>query len=148
MDKQFLRVSRAALASVILFAAQMPMAGSAKPPIVGATLDAHGCRPSAGYTFSTLRKDCIRLFETGIRLTPVAKGLAKSLSAFVVFKTENGEGNAELFLPNNKASISMKIVKGDNAGIWNAPGLRLTQWKGMYILENNKGKSLYQGSVA
>ena len=35
--------------------------------LVGADRDEHGCIGSAGYTWSEVRKDCIRLFEDGLQ---------------------------------------------------------------------------------
>ncbi|MDP5008796.1 MAG: hypothetical protein NWQ13_07395 [Glaciimonas sp.] len=37
-------------------------------PMVGADVDAHGCKPSAGYTWSVLKKSCIRSFELPIKM--------------------------------------------------------------------------------
>lgn len=39
--------------------------------IIGVANDAHGCNGAAGYTWSEARKDCIRLFESGIRMNPI-----------------------------------------------------------------------------
>jgi hypothetical protein len=116
--------------------------------VVGADRDSHGCIGSAGYAFSQLQAKCVRLFESGIRLDPLAKGHGSTQSAFIVFRTEAGEGTAELFLPGKKLSLLMKQVAGENAGLWRAPGYKLSQWKGMYMLDTAKGKSLYQGMDA
>ena len=35
-------------------------------PMPGADRDRHGCIASAGYTWSKVRKDCVRTFEEGI----------------------------------------------------------------------------------
>lgn len=37
--------------------------------IVGADHDEHGCKGSAGYTWSLIRQDCIRSFELPLQLT-------------------------------------------------------------------------------
>ena len=36
--------------------------------IIGVANDAHGCNGAAGYTWSEARKDCIRLFESGVKM--------------------------------------------------------------------------------
>ena len=41
-------------------------------PIVGGDRDAHGCIGSAGYTYSAVRTECVRLWEVGVRLAPKA----------------------------------------------------------------------------
>jgi hypothetical protein len=60
-------------------------------PAVGGDVDANGCKPSAGYTWSPLRKECIRTFEKGLRLDPVPapKGSDAVISAFLVFATDD-----------------------------------------------------------
>lgn len=120
-------------------------AASGNAPRVGADRDQHGCIASAGYTYSVIRKNCIRLFESGIRLEPVKQSGSQVASAFVVFKGESGVGNAELFLPEIKGSIILKKVPGENAGLWKSRAYKLSQWKGMYMIDTVKGKALYQG---
>ena len=117
------------------------------PPMVGGDSDEHGCKGSAGYTWSVVKNECIRIFESGIRLDPQAADLDKSTSAFVVFKSENDESQAELYLPSQKTSILLPKDKKDDRGKWHNADYILTQWKGMYTLENSKKKVLYQGHV-
>ena len=50
--------------------------------LVGNDKDDHGCIASAGYTWSEVRKDCIRLWEQGVRMESVAD---KANTAFIVF---------------------------------------------------------------
>ena len=47
-------------------------------PIVGGDSDEHGCKGSAGYSWSIVKNECIRLFESGIRLDPKAAALDKA----------------------------------------------------------------------
>ena len=44
----------------------------AQQPKAGADKDAHGCIASAGYTYSELKKECIRTFEQKIQLKEIA----------------------------------------------------------------------------
>jgi hypothetical protein len=67
----------------------------------GSDRDSHGCIPSAGYTWSNVRKDCIQVFNEGVRLNN-AQDTAATSSAFVVFSKDSTA--AEIFLP----------VDGDN----------------------------------
>ena len=39
--------------------------------VVGGDKDKHGCIASAGYTWSEAQKDCIRLWEKGVRMNAV-----------------------------------------------------------------------------
>ena len=114
-------------------------------PMVGGDSDAHGCKASAGYTWSVVKNECIRIFESGVRLDAKAKDLDKSLSAFIVFKSDEANDKAELYLPNEKASILLVQDKKNGAGKWENAAYVLTQWKGMYSLEDKKKVLLYQG---
>jgi hypothetical protein len=118
-----------------------------KAPMVGNDKDAHGCKGSAGYQWSVIKNDCIRIFESGIRLDAQAKNLDKTLSAFVVFKSDTEDDKVELFMPNSKTSIILKKVGKNDAGTWKNKQYTLTQWKGMYSLENSSKKLLYQGMI-
>lgn len=63
----------------------------------GADRDEHGCIASAGYTWSEVRQDCIRLFEQGIRLEKrEGKG-----SLYLVFSADSTR--AELFFSDDQA---------------------------------------------
>lgn len=69
-----------------------------KEVIVGNDKDEHGCIASAGYTWSEVQKDCIRLWEKGVRLTSVADA-QKTL--FLVFSPDSTR--VELFLSEDDA---------------------------------------------
>lgn len=72
--------------------------------LIGADVDAHGCKQSAGFTWSQLRGDCIRIFEEGIMLLPVDLDESKAVyAAFVLYN--NAKTEIELFLPTKKESI-------------------------------------------
>ena len=116
-------------------------------PTVGGDKDKHGCIGSAGYQWSELRGECIRLFEAGIRLDPQAKDLDQTTSAFIVYKSMDEDAVVELFLPGERAVLLPKVGK-DDAGIWKNKKYVLKQWRGMYSLENSKKKLLYQGAAS
>lgn len=89
--------------------------------VVGTDKDDKGCVTSAGYKWSILKNTCIRPFEVGVRLNPVAEIKAGDpvVSAFVVLEEEDGN-RAELYIPNEKSSILMErksekepFIKGD-----------------------------------
>lgn len=117
-------------------------------PVVGGDKDANGCKGSAGYQWSTVRNECIRVFESGIRLNPKAADLDTTVSAFIVFKSDVEDEKVELFLPGNKESILLNKVKMEDAGTWKGgDSLTLTQWKGMYSLMDKNKRVLYEGSA-
>jgi hypothetical protein len=116
--------------------------------LVGNDRDSHGCIASAGYTYSSLRNECIRIFETGVSMDPKAPELDKSMGAFVVLAKENQETeNAEIYVPTDMKAIALKPVKDNGAGTWSNEKYTLRQWKGVYTLEDSTGRLLYQGSV-
>ncbi len=116
--------------------------------MVGNDADEHGCKASTGYTWSVVKNECVRLFESGIRLDPQDPSLDKTLSAFILFKSIDDDAKAEVFIPNQKESRIFKKQpnsgEGD-AGTWKDGDMTIKYWKGMYMLENNKNKVLYQG---
>ena len=84
-------------------------------PMPGSDRDEHGCIGSAGYTWSVLRKECIRIFEAGIRLNPTDAVADKRTSAFVVF--DKYEGKAEVYIPGQPGSVILEYGK-KNSEIW------------------------------
>lgn len=107
-----------------------------KEVVVGGDADAHGCKASAGYTWSTLKKECIRIFE-GTRLNHAEDGKTYTTAAYVIF-----DGNkAELFLDTQKESIILeRKSEGDS---WSKDDYQLIPWKG-YVLKK-AGKIIYTG---
>ncbi len=74
--------------------------------VVGGEKDEHGCIPSAGYIWSEVKQNCLRVFEEGYRLNPVATLSSDNVatsSAFVLFNEDKSK--AEVFIPNEKAGI-------------------------------------------
>jgi len=114
-------------------------------PMVGSDADDHGCKASAGYQWSVVKNECIRVFEAGIRMDPQAEGLDKALSAFVVFKSDEEDAQAELYLPGQPKSMLLDKTATEDAGTWKNEAYILSQWRGMYTLDDAGGKTLYQG---
>ncbi|HBG42073.1 MAG TPA: hypothetical protein DDZ96_00145 [Porphyromonadaceae bacterium] len=72
--------------------------------LVGADKDEHGCKGSAGFTWSQLKQDCVRLFEAGERFNPINVKEGEAVqSAFVLWN--DNRSKAELFLPENENSL-------------------------------------------
>lgn len=115
--------------------------------MVGNDVDAHGCKGSAGYQWSQVKQSCIRLFEEGVRLNPQPDTASQSISAFVVFKSQDIQDITELFLPNDSSQLLVQD-KMNGAGKWTNTKYQLTQWKGMYTLETMSPKAIiYQGAA-
>ncbi|HRK72783.1 MAG TPA: hypothetical protein PLL64_00800 [Rhodothermales bacterium] len=115
-------------------------------PIIGGDQDAHGCNPSAGYTWSALKKTCIRIFEDGIALDPQATGLPSSTRAFVVKKTGT-DVKVEVFLPDaTKGTLLNRVKKNKKGSEWKGGGLTLSMTGKSYKLFKNK-KLIYASST-
>jgi hypothetical protein len=105
--------------------------------VVGGDSDAHGCKGSAGYTWSSLKKECVRIFEAGTKLEHAQDGKTYSTVSYVIF-----DGNkAELFLDTQKETILLeRKSEGDS---WIKGDYQLIPWKG-YVLKK-AGKIIYTG---
>jgi hypothetical protein len=107
-------------------------------PKGGADKDVQDCIASAGYTYSQLKKECIRTFEQKIQLKEfVTKG---NYTAAVLFNKD--QSKAEIFLKEEKTSI---ILDRFTKGIWKNTAYTLTQDKG-FVLSKNK-KAVYMSSL-
>lgn len=87
-----------------------------KPFQTGADRDVHGCIGSAGYTWSIIKKECIRIFEIGIRLNPAAAVVNKTSSAFIIF--DKDKLKAELFVPGQPVSSIILNYGKKNSPVW------------------------------
>lgn len=76
--------------------------------ITGADRDVHGCVGSAGYSWSIIKKDCVRFFEIGYRLNPVVKTSDAVHSAFVIFN--DAKDKVEIALPNLEKSFILELT--------------------------------------
>lgn len=89
---------------------------NASPAVVGSDKDEHGCIASAGYTWSEVQKDCIRLWEKGVRMNAVDDA-GKTL--FLVFSPDSTQ--VELFFSEEGVSNEILDRRGLPAGgyAWN-----------------------------
>lgn len=112
------------------------------PPLVGGDgdTDKHGCKPSAGYTFSSIKNDCVRLFEQKIQLKEVES--KQSYSTFVAVIFSDDKRKAEIFVPNTESSLVL-LRKGRRLK-WQANGFELSKVKD-YVLKKAK-KVIYRGN--
>lgn len=112
---------------------------------IGMAEDAHGCNAAAGYTWSELRGDCIRLFEEGVQLTAVA-GQDTTLAAYVVFATDSL--NAEVFLPDQEKHPVLERRRLPQGGyVWNQEDddtLTVRRVNGQWVIEQRQ-QVLYSG---
>jgi hypothetical protein len=109
----------------ILFCAML-LSSLAFAQKVGGDKDVHGCKGSAGYTYSQVKKDCVRVFEQKIKLTELnPKGSSISMTAIIFSKDMK---KAEVFLPeqNTGSLILTRLGKGK---VWKNDKYILTPYK-------------------
>lgn len=109
---------------------------SAKDVVLGGDKDKNGCLASAGYTWSKLNKECVRVFS-GIQLLPndaANNADDETLCAYVLF--DDSGDNAEVFLPNQDDSLILKrSAKGKP---WTAQHWQLVPYKGYQLKKDNQ----------
>lgn len=110
--------------------------------IKGGDRDSHGCIGSAGYTYSQVKKDCVRVFEQKIKLKEVKpEGSFTSMTA-VIFNEDKSK--AEVFLPNMKESLILTKFGRANSKTWKNGSYTLVHYKKTgYQLKKDK-KVIYQ----
>ncbi len=111
------------------------------PQPVGNDQDAHGCRASAGYQWSPLLGQCVRLFEQAVRLQSLEA--TESGSAFVLFNADRSQ--AELTLPSGEL-IPLDRQGEEGNWSWQGGAYQLFPWKG-YVLKSGE-RALFHGDSA
>ena len=108
----------------------------------GGDQDEHGCLASAGYTYSIIKKTCVRVFEQKIQLNEVnPQGTSASIAA-VIFSEDNKK--AEVFLPGLTPSQILVRKGTKNNYTWKKGGLVLSKKTGYEIRKD--GKLIFSGS--
>ena len=87
------------------------------PQLIGGNKDEHGCLTAAGYTWSELRRDCIRIFEDGVRVD--APSLQPSLTSYAVFAADSSR--VEVFRP----SPFRNEILDRKGGVWQGKTCKL-----------------------
>lgn len=106
--------------------------------MAGADKDEHGCLGSAGFTWSVIKNNCIRVWETGIQLQQIDKTEEQtSVAAIIIAKDEK---QIELFIADETKSILLD--KQENTSTYSANDYLLTKNKKGWILSKNK-KEIY-----
>jgi hypothetical protein len=115
------------------------------PPKVGGDKDEHGCISSAGYQWSAIRNECVRIFEIGTALSAKAKNLDQSLACYIIFKSKTERSKIEIFIPKEQKAIILTKNKSKNTFLWKNEAYTLSLLKGVYRLKDSKNTLLYQG---
>lgn len=115
------------------------------PVMAGNDADSKGCKGSAGYVWSVLRKECIRPWENGIAFLKTKKGL--TTAAYLLLSAD--KRSAELFCPELKTSSLLSVSnKKTEKGLHSLYEDVANRWAlvndaGKYLLQNNE-ETLYR----
>lgn len=121
--------------TVVMFASGV--SAQITPKGAGSDKDKHGCKGSAGYTFSVIKNDCVRLFEQKIQLKEVDSRKSYTSNAAIIL-SEDGK-KAELFLPSSDGSLILEKTASKKAVVYR---------KGQYTLTKVKNKNAYTLKLA
>lgn len=117
----------------------------AQPGSMGGDMDSHGCRASAGYVWSEVWQDCIRVFECGVRTEAVD---GNSGAAYLVFSTDSSR--VELFFSNGDSNETLeRRVLPSGAVVWNVEDddtKNVRRIDGLWIVER-RGRLVYRESA-
>lgn len=120
--------------STLSFSQTTEKSAEITPPLVGGDVDKHGCKPSAGYTFSTIKNDCIRIFEQDIQLIEATPKQSHLSIVAVIFSKDKRK--AEIFVPNMDSSLIL-IRKGRKLK-WKGNNYELSKMKDYVLKKANK----------
>jgi len=102
----------------------------------GGDKDVHGCIGSAGYTYSQIKNDCVRVFEQKIKLKEVNSDKSYTSMTAVIFSKDMKR--AEIFIPDGNAK-SIILNREGKSKMWKSG----SYIKETYVLVPYK-KSRYQ----
>ncbi|PIF46415.1 hypothetical protein CLU96_3446 [Chryseobacterium sp. 52] len=86
-----------------------------KSPVVGGDRDVHGCIGSAGYTYSQLRNDCIKVSKQKIKLNEVSSDKSYTTMTAIIFSKDMKK--AEIFIPHENAK-SIILTRDGKVKMW------------------------------
>ena len=107
-----------------------------KKVATGSDRDDHGCIGSAGYTWSVLKNECIRVFEQDLQLTQKESKESYTSLAAVVFNADKSK--AEIFLANGNPDILEQTSAKKGSMRWKKGNYELIEEGGFSLLENGK----------
>ena len=114
---------------------------SATPTIVGNDTDAHGCIASAGYTWSVLKNDCIRIWETGIQLSQIENNESYKTNATIIVSDDKSK--VELFIATEKDGSIILNQSASNPSVYKAKDYSLINTNDRWLLKKGD-KAIYQ----
>ena len=91
---------------------------SAIKPMAGSDRDKHNCIASAGYSWSELKHNCVKIFEEGVRLNPAVNNNDQAVISAFIIQPSNTD-SIELFLPNENDGQGIVIKPlNEQKNVW------------------------------
>lgn len=116
------------------------------PAKTTAEVDSNGCKIGEGEKWSVVKKACILLTATGIKLEPQGPKLDKTKPAYLIFSDDRIR--VEIILPTQKKPVIIRKTSAtDEPEKWSSGPLTLLLAEGVYSLDD-EGKLLYQGPAS
>jgi hypothetical protein len=110
--------------------------------IVGNDADAHGCKGSAGYTWSVIKNECIRPWENTLQLLPINhEDSSAIITASVIFSTDSSQ--AELFMANETENLVLDKIENGYATMTDLNTFDLTVKDNIWTITKS-GKAIYK----
>ena len=104
----------------------------------GGDQDEHGCKASAGFTWSVVRNRCVRIWETGMKMFSPED---KTKVTYAIFSADTSR--VELFLPGKKTQIVTKTSRAGEPGCWENGSLKFSGMDRSFKLED-EGKLIFK----
>lgn len=101
--------------------------------------DANGCLTAAGYVWSQLNKECIKIYVSSIILYPYGNqdNENETRNTYIVFD-KNGGNAVEVFFPNSEKSVIFTRVEEGQP--WKFEEWQLVPWKGFILKQGDEVK--------
>ena len=118
--------------------------------VLGSDKDKHGCVTSAGYRWSEVKQNCVRIFEEGMRLIPANDSLIYTedytdqaqLNAYLII--DSIKSTAEVFIAADTSNTI--VLKGVEDNIYKNKDWNLTLGKEFKLSKN--GITKFKSPVA
>jgi len=106
-------------------------------PVAGNESDTHGCDGTAGFVYSSLRKECIRPSDQRIQLIQADTSGSFIMGGAIIFSDDGKK--AEVFIPGPRKSL---LLSNQGNGTWKK-GAYLLSKPEKYLLQEN-GTAIYR----
>ncbi|WP_157278315.1 hypothetical protein [Olivibacter sitiensis] len=110
--------------------------------LVGNDEDAHDCKASAGYIWSVLKNDCVRLWEAGEKLSPIEQTNDEQVLVAYIILNED-QSKAEIFVPNEQDNVVLNSVESPDGKMFSNEDYKLEKTSTGWLLSKG-GKELYR----